>query len=155
MLYCLRTKRTIPWAIPFFFELKFSRYLKEEGFDTLLDIYETTGAEAFSYSFDLEKHSDFSNSFVRVVLDSSNVTAFKGELNTAYYGSGYTALLNKSTDLYESRVGIKLVEAGDFRFVFEYLNISGNYDYSRPALSIRHLFSDSEAVDFEFIVAEQ
>lgn len=138
-----------------YFELKFSRYLKEEGYDTLLDIYETTGAEEFYYSYDLEKHSEFSNSFVRVVLDSSNVTVVKGKSNTSYNGNGHIALLNKSSDLYESRLGIKLVEAGDFRFNFDYLNISGNYEYDRPSLRIQHVFTTSEAVDFEFTVTEQ
>ena len=39
-------------------EQYFSRYLPEEGYEELLDVYETTKDEEFGYSFQIEKYSN-------------------------------------------------------------------------------------------------
>jgi len=61
-----------------FFEIRFSRFLEEEGFDNLLDIYETTGLDLFSYSYGFSKFSTFINGFERVNIDSDFIIIEEG-----------------------------------------------------------------------------
>ena len=90
-----------------FYEIRFSRYLEEEGFNNLLDIYETTGADEFYYSYGLNKLSSFTNNYERINIDSNFVVIEEG----GEYG--VSAILNQAQTEYVSRVGIVLQEEGD------------------------------------------
>lgn len=135
-----------------FFELNFSRYLPEPGYSNLLDIYESTDAIDFNYGFDLRKFSSLSNDYVYVAIDPSFVFAEKGKVFESFNQG--TATLNEDQDRYESRVGIILVETGDFRFDFENPYIRSQYMADKVYLEIRHEFSTSSTINLEFIVTE-
>lgn len=106
-----------------YFELQFSRYLPEEGYSNLLDIYESTQAEEFRYSFGLGKYSSFSNNYDNVNIAFDYLFAEKGSVFRDYNNEAY-AVLNTEKTLYESRVGIILAEAGEYRLNFGYLNLN-------------------------------
>ncbi len=136
-----------------FVNLSFSRYLDEEGYSNLLDIYESTGTERFNYDLELEKYSAISNDYVRVSISSEYVFAEKGEYIAGTYGQ-VTALLNLDQDEYESRVGIILAEPGTFRFNFDYTYIAAEYEYDKIYLGLNHRFTDAKEEDFIFVVSE-
>ncbi len=141
-----------------FFELKFSRYVAEEGFDNLLDVYETSNSEVFRYSFGLEKFSDLANNFTRVDIDPKFIIAEQHDLADMYYyydGYGTVAVLNAAKDVYESKVGVILAESGTFKFYFDNVYLRNGYDYDKINLSIGHSFSENNPIDLEFSVLEQ
>ena len=135
-----------------FFELNFSRYLKEDGYSNLLDIYETTGAEEFHYSFALNKFSDFSNSYTRVYIDPELIFDQKGTTFDQY--SGATAVLNQEKNLYESKIGLILAEAGKFELDFDFLYLNNRYELDKISVEIQHVFTENDPIDLEFTVTE-
>ncbi len=138
-----------------FFDQKFSRYVEEEGFSNLLDVFETTNDEAFGYSFGLEKFSEFSNNYTSVFIDEQFIIATKVDIDFYYYGGyGVAAILNDTQDAYESRVGIILPEAGEYRLNLENVYFSNGYDNDVIHLDITHRFSEASTVDVEFSVTE-
>lgn len=139
-----------------YFELRFSRYLPEEGYPNLLDIYETTDAEEFGYSFGFEKFSEQENGFRVINIDPQFIIAEESNTDDFYFYSniGTVAKLNAAQDMYESRVGIILKEDGLFRFDFENTYFNSPYNYDKVQVGIWHEISDSDAVDFEFNVIE-
>ncbi|MFS4492465.1 hypothetical protein [Maribacter sp. 2308TA10-17] len=139
-----------------FFDLRFSRYLAEEGFDEPVDIFETTKAEHFSFSFDFQKFSELENRFSPINIDEEFVVAEKRDLDTFYYYGGYgtSVGLNEAQDSYETTVGIILVEDGLFRFDFDNIYIQSPYDFEQVQISIYHSFSVDGRLDTEFEVLE-
>lgn len=135
-----------------FFELNFSRYLKEVGYSNLLDIYETTGNEEFLYSFDVRKFSTLSNRFDRVNIDAQFLIAEKG--NVYWETNNVGSVLNQSLDLYESKVGIILAEPGDYELDLKDIYISGEYQSDKVLLQISHRFTDNDPERFAFSVSE-
>lgn len=140
-----------------FFEQKFSRYVNEEGFDNLLDVYDTTNDEAFEYSFSLDKFSGFSNNYAPVLIDSKYIITSNGNVTPLYYfdGLGIVSELNSTKDAYESRVGVILAEVGKFRLNLDYVYFRNGYDYNKIHLDIQHKFSEGNTIDFDFIVVAQ
>jgi len=132
-----------------FFELNFSRYLKEDGYSNLLDIYETTGAEEFHYSFALNKFSDFSNSYTRVFIDPEFIFDQKGTAFDQY--SGVTVILNQEKNFYESKIGLILAEAGKFKFDFDFLYLNNRYVQDKISVEIQHVFTETDPLDLEFV----
>lgn len=135
-----------------FFELKFSRYLEERGFSNLLDIYETTDSDEFSYSFGVLKFSSFTNNFDRIAIDSDFIFIEKGIGFDGF--SGTAAVLNQEQNEYESRVGLILQEAGNFRFDFEFITLFPEFVQGKVNLDIQHRFTTAQPEDFEFTVTE-
>lgn len=138
-----------------FFDLNFSRYLEEEGYSNLLDIYETTGAEEFNYSFRFSKFSDFSNSYIPINIAEDFVFAEKGKVSGQ--SSAAKAVLNDTQTMYESRIGIILAETGDFNFDADYYSLNlypENVREDKVYVEIRHRFSNSETDQFAFTVTE-
>ena len=135
-----------------FVDLNFSRYLPEEGYDNLLDIYESSGSESFYYNYGLSKFSELSNGFRTVAIDSSFLFAEKGNID-GYRGAD--VVLNANQTQYESRIGLILAESGIFRFDFDFLNIySNNYSRDHVQIEIQNIFSTTQT-NFEFTVAEE
>lgn len=94
----------------------FSRYLPEEGYSNFLDIYKTTGSNKFGFNISLFK-KDASNDWI--LEDLSQTTLLdKGEIrfNTInnYYDKNCLPVLNTSNNNYEFRVGIKLLDPGEY-----------------------------------------
>lgn len=144
-----------------FFTQKFSRYLKEDGYNELLDVYETTKDEEFGYGFDLQKFSEFSNSFGTVYIDSEYLITTGSYISDYYYynnNNGVAAQLNETKDAYESKVGIVLAESGDFKLDFSNVYFRNQYDYytyGKINLDIEHRFTDETKAILEFTVLEQ
>ncbi|CAM4127974.1 hypothetical protein ZORO111903_02265 [Zobellia roscoffensis] len=142
-----------------FFTQNFSRYLKEEGYNELLDVYETTKDEEFGYGFDLQQFSEFSNSYEAVYIDSEYIITTGANIADYYYYNNYgvAAQLNEAKDAYESKVGIVLVESGDFKLDFSNVYFRNEYDYysnGKINLNIEHRFTDQTKGVLEFTVSE-
>ena len=133
-----------------FFELNFSRYLHEDGYNTLLDIYESTNSTSFNYTFDLQKFSSFTNDYESIAIDSAYVFAEKGKFFGSY--NAVSATLNGQENQYESMIGVILVDTGGFKFNFDYLFIDSGYAQDKVYIDIRHTFTTN--VNFEFNVTE-
>ncbi len=135
------------------FEVAFSRYLNEDGFSSPLDVFETTGAEAFSYGFDLYQYSDFSKRFEPIFLDSELVIGSKGE-GSYYFGNGVVAELNETRDTYVSEVGVVLVESGTFQLDFDFLYFTSPFNENSVIVSIEYVRPSDGTLDLEFSVVE-
>tara|TARA_B100001179_G_scaffold231724_1_gene222390 strand:+ start:1145 stop:1654 length:510 start_codon:yes stop_codon:yes gene_type:complete len=134
-------------------EQYFSRYLPEEGYEELLDVYETTKDEEFGYSFQIEKYSNLSQDYNWVDLDPQFILGNK--VDGGYNSVEILALLNSSRDAYESRFGIVLAEAGSFRLNLSHVIFHNGYDQANEIyLDIRHEFSNEEEALWEFTVTE-
>ncbi|UOY06197.1 hypothetical protein L0P88_20010 [Muricauda sp. SCSIO 64092] len=103
------------------FNLSFSRYLDEDGYNNKLDIYETSNSKAFSYYPDFRKLSAFSDSFEGVYIREGLLYSPNGTINVAK--------LNTGTNTYESRMGIILVEEGEYSLSFNAVNLNSNTPY--------------------------
>ena len=143
-----------------FFSQKFSRYIKEEGYNELLDIFETTKDNQFAYSFNVKKFSDFSNTYVNVSIDPEYIIT-SGESPTDYffYNDYVTvAKLNEAEDAYESRVGVVLQEIGSFQLDLSFVYFRNGFDYNNKEsvdLDIRHRFTSPNDAYKKFEVVEQ
>ncbi len=96
----------------------FSRYLPEEGYDDLLDIYKTTKSNEYSFEFLLEKKSAY-DTWTPINIGNKIVVNI-GKLYSSNASIG-VCLFNPETNRYEFRAGIPLLETGEFR-----LRISSN-----------------------------
>lgn len=98
----------------------FSRYLPENGFDTILDIYKTTQSNKYTFNFYLDKKNSEN---VWLNIDFLNdLIIEKGEINfeditNNYYTNDQFAIcvLNNFTNQYEFRAGIPILETGQYR----------------------------------------
>ncbi len=139
------------------FELKFSRYLKEDGYGTLLDVYETTDSKQFGYNFGISKFSGFSNTFQRISIDEQYILGARtDEGYSTYFGGSMAALLDADEEGYTSKVGIILVDNGRFKIDLNYLDLNSGfgYDTDRVELAIEHLQTPENESNAEFTVVE-
>ncbi|WP_298478985.1 hypothetical protein [uncultured Maribacter sp.] len=134
-----------------FFELNFSRYLEEEGYSNLLDIYETSGVDEFTYSFGLLKYSAFSDIYEGVNIDDQYIIAEKGLIGDY---SQPSAILNSNKDTYESRIGIILKEEGEYQLDFDYMYISSAYNTDKPRVGLNHIISEANPLLLNFTVSK-
>jgi len=134
-----------------FLELNFSRYLEEEGFSSLLDVYESTDSEEFSYALELQKYSTISDNYVFTEIASQFIFAEKGSVDGLYW---VNVQLNEAKDTYESRIGLILAEEGEYRLNSQFLELQSKWSFDKVSIEIAHLFSDKTEEDFEFIVSE-
>lgn len=134
-----------------FFALNFSRYLPEEGQSTDLDVYETSGVNKFTYGFGMLKYSSFSDSYQGVSIDEKYLLSEKGSVN--YAGQVFT-VLNSDTNMYESRIGIILVEEGEYQLDFSYLTLYSDYNPDKPSVGIEHIISEDQPLVLNFTVSK-
>ena len=90
----------------------FSRYLPEEGYDDLLDIFKTTESKEYAFEFILEKKSAYDT---WTTIDIGNKIVVN---NGKFYGINSNigiCVFNPENNKYEFRVGIPLLETGEFR----------------------------------------
>jgi len=135
-----------------FLELNFSRYLKEEGYTELLDIYETTGAEQFLYDIDMSKFSTLANEYRFINVDSPFLISEKGNLFPDANRVGAT--FDQNTNMYESKVGIILAEEGEYKLDMDIIFISSDEPFDKIRLIIEHNFSNEDAERFTFSVTQ-
>ena len=131
----LKIKNAIRSEKPFF-DVNFSRFLDEDGYDGKLDVYETTSAKKFIYSPLFRKFSTFSDSYEGVYVREGLLYSPNGTI--------HVAKLNTSTDIYESRMGIVLVEEGRY-------SISFNAIFFDPGIPY---FSENTPETYYFTVEE-
>ena len=99
----------------------FSRYLTENG--SPLDIFKSTGANEFAFSYVIEKQSGANWDVVSVPDNQLDIV--KGNAQNGSYVYGICEF-NSTTNTYEYRVGFPLLSAGTYRLSFGYNNISIN-----------------------------
>ena len=97
----------------------FSRYLPEENFSNLLDVYQSSGqAAGFQFAFILEKKA--TNGTWEFYALSANLIEELGDVkeNDGYYTG--LSVYNETAKTYDFRSGLKLTEAGEYRINFGY-----------------------------------
>ena len=141
-----------------FFEIRFSRYLEEDGYDTLLDVFETTGSEEFRYGFGISKYSEFTDAFEWIEVDGQFVIGVGPNSPSYGYNTEMVARLDAAQKEYTSRVGVILPEAGRFKIELGGLSlVSGNffdYDFENVSVRIEHTLSPEDEAAAEFTVVE-
>lgn len=98
-----------------FINADFSRYLSDGA---LLDIYKTTGATQFAFSYVIEKQISATEWEVVTVNDSQLVIE-EGDAQNGSYVYGICEY-NATDESYEYRVGFPLLTAGTYRMSFGY-----------------------------------
>ena len=98
-----------------YIEADFSRYLSDGA---LLDIYKTTGATQFAFSYVIEKQISATEWEVVTVNDSQLVIE-EGDAQNGSYVYGICEY-NATDESYEYRVGFPLLTAGTYRMSFGY-----------------------------------
>lgn len=104
-----------------FINSDFSRYLSDGA---LLDIYKTTGATEFTFSYVIEKQINATN-WEAVSVNDNQLDIIKGN---AQNGSFVYAVCKYNTvdETYEYRVGFPLLTTGTYRLSFGYNSDSQN-----------------------------
>jgi hypothetical protein len=102
-----------------YIEADFSRYLSDGA---LLDIYKTTGATQFAFSYVIEKQISATEWEV-VTVNDSQLDIVKGYAQNGSYVYGICEY-NTTDETYEYRVGFPLLSTGTYRISFGY-----NSDY--------------------------
>ncbi|RAR47350.1 hypothetical protein [Flavobacterium lacus] len=92
----------------------FSRYLNEPNQTSLLDVYQTTNSQKFSFLYRLERqvNGEWENVAVGTNFVEDNGTMSIGNYVTA------NAIYNSNTEMYEFRGGLRLTQAGQYRIGF-------------------------------------
>ncbi|MBM1104863.1 hypothetical protein JQC67_01815 [Aurantibacter crassamenti] len=103
----------------------------------------------------LSKYSELSDRYVQVPVSEDYVFAEKGEIIGQY--NDINAVLNNEQTIYESRIGIILIEPGRFDIFGQsrFFNIFPvNVLQGKVHFSISHIFEDEVAERFTFTVKE-
>ena len=98
-----------------YIDADFSRYLSDGA---LLDIYKTTGATQFAFSYVIEKQISTTEWEV-VTVNDSQLDIVKGDAQNGSYVYGICEY-NATDESYEYRVGFPLLTAGNYRMSFGY-----------------------------------
>lgn len=98
-----------------YIDADFSRYLSDGA---LLDIYKTTGATQFAFSYVIEKQISETEWEV-VTVNDSQLDIVKGDAQNGSYVYGICEY-NATDESYEYRVGFPLLTAGNYRMSFGY-----------------------------------
>ncbi|MGC4039974.1 MAG: hypothetical protein QM710_04045 [Flavobacterium sp.] len=94
----------------------FSRYLSDNG--TLLDIYHTTGATQFAFSYVIEKQVN-ATTWEVIYVNDNQLDIVKGSAQNGSYVYGICEY-NVADENYVYRVGFPLLNAGSYRLSFGY-----------------------------------
>ena len=94
----------------------FSRYLPD-GINTL-DVFQTTGATGFAFSYVIEKQID-ATTWEVVTVSDSQLDIVEGNAQNGSYVYGICEY-NATDETYEYRVGFPLLTAGTYRMSFGY-----------------------------------
>lgn len=132
----------------------FNNVIQEPGQTTPLNIFKTTNATYMRYFFSLEKN--VSGTWTRVALSNNDLYVTKGTANlTETINVG--AVYNQLTDTFDSRVGVKISSAGQYRFVFQesietsnHLQIASDFvnGYTPVVISSMLLYGNGSSYNF-------
>lgn len=95
-----------------FINALFSRFLPEDAFGNLLDIYRTTLSDRYIISYYLSKKN--ADNTMTNALIYSNLIIDKGEIIDQNSEKHSLCILDKNTNKYEFRIGIPLLESGEY-----------------------------------------
>ncbi len=125
-----------------YFDVGFSRYVEEQGYSNLLDIYATTKETKYGYNFWLSKFSAQSGGYNTISINLSS-TLFNGKVLDSNYYDFYSELDTEKEE-YVSQIGIVLKEEGDYT-----LEVSGlhGYDYNPDEVDLYLHFG--EQIEFK------
>ena len=98
-----------------YIDADFSRYLSDGA---LLDIYQTTGATQFAFSYVIEKQIS-STEWEVVTVNDSQLDIVKGDAQNGSYVYGICEY-NATDETYEYRGGFPLLSTGTYRMSFGY-----------------------------------
>lgn len=98
-----------------YIDADFSRYLSDGA---LLDIYQTTGATQFAFSYVIEKQISATEWEV-VTVNDTQLDIVKGDAQNGSYVYGICEY-NTTDETYEYRVGFPLLSTGTYRMSFGY-----------------------------------
>lgn len=104
-----------------FVSADFSRYLNDGA---LLDIYQTTGATEFAFSYVIEKQIN-ATTWEVVTVNDNQLDIVKGNAQNGSYVYGICEY-NSVDETYEYRVGFPLLAAGSYRLSWGYNSDSLN-----------------------------
>ena len=92
----------------------FSRYLAEPNQTRLLDVFQTTNSQKFSFLYQLEKqvNGEWEN-----VAIGNNFVEQDGSMSIGNYVTA-NAIYNTNTEAYEYRGGLRLTDPGQYRIGF-------------------------------------
>ena len=93
----------------------FSRYLNENG--TQLDIFKTTGATEFNFSYVIEKQAG--SNWEVVTVNDSQLDIVAGNAQNGSYVYGFCKY-NNNDETYRYRVGFPLLSSGTYRLSYGY-----------------------------------
>lgn len=102
----------------------FSRYLAEPNQATLLDVYQTSNSQKFSFIYRLERQVNGNWENVAV---GNNFVEDEGEMSIGNYITA-NAIYNQVTEAYEFRGGLRLTQAGQYRIGFFNGHNGTNFD---------------------------
>ncbi|TBX68380.1 hypothetical protein EZL74_08700 [Flavobacterium silvisoli] len=94
----------------------FSRYQDENG--KLLDLYKTTGATAFTFSYVIEKQVAAAT-WETVFVNNNLLDVVKGQAENGSFVNGI-CVYNSTDETYEYNVGFPLLSAGTYRLSYGY-----------------------------------
>jgi hypothetical protein len=100
----------------------FSRYQDENG--KQLDLFKTTGANEFAFSYIIEKQIDAAT-WETIYVNDNLLDIVKGDAQNGSYVYGICEY-NTVDETYEYRVGFPLLSAGTYRMSFGYNSTSTN-----------------------------
>lgn len=132
----------------------FSRFLNEPGQSTLLDVYTTSKAQRFKFTFYLEKQIGNNWELINI---GNNFVSELGTVNEIFGVTAY-AIYNQADEKYEFRTGIRLTESGNYRLSFPSGYNYTNFDMisENPAestyLTIATTFSNLNGNEYTFTV---
>lgn len=92
----------------------FTNYLSEPNQTTLLDVYQTTNSQKFSFLYRLERQINGNWENVAV---GNNFVEDQGTMSIGNYVTA-NAIYNSTTEAYEFRGGLRLTQAGQYRIGF-------------------------------------
>lgn len=97
----------------------FPRAIQEVGQSTTIDLYKTTGATAFTFSYLLEKEVG-AGQWSAIEIAQNNLVQNDG--NTVAYGDFVLAqtVYDPVTETYRYRAGVQMVQPGAYRLRFTY-----------------------------------
>ncbi|WDO12154.1 hypothetical protein MH928_12550 [Flavobacterium sp. WW92] len=98
----------------------FSRYQPEPNQTTPLDLFRTTGGASFSFVYGLEKKT---GTDTWTQLDIQNIIEDEGDAVVNYFVIA-ESIYDPASQNYKFRAGIPLTQAGEYRLVFGFTEVS-------------------------------
>ena len=102
-----------------YIQANFSKIQNSNG--KTLDLYNSTGANSFNFSYIIEKLNTSSNLWETVLFNNNSLDIINGDGQFYYDAYFYgMCILNSTSQKYEYNVGVPLSSSGSYRLYFNY-----------------------------------